>query len=166
MIGIRAIFLVIGTLGLFLISGCDSAPPDGPTEVRWDKDICERCRMLLSDRKYAAQYLDTKGKYHLFDDPGEMFLTFQEKFPGDSKIKLYVTDSETGKWLKARAAYYTEGHLTPMGFGYGAHEENRANSMDFDTVLKKLLAGEKGAPTPHMQHQHSMPTTHEMLQSH
>ncbi len=146
---ISSLFIVIATLGLMLLTGCDSTPADGPKEVRWDRDFCESCRMLLSDRHYAAQILDAKGKYHLFDDPGEMLLAFATKYKKDSAAKLYVTDSKSGKWLDARSASYTSGHLTPMGFGYGANEKPQPSSTNFSTLLGQLLAGENGAPAPH-----------------
>ena len=157
---ISALFIIIATLGLMLLTGCDSTPTDGPKEVRWDRDFCESCRMLLSDRHYAAQILDTKGKYHLYDDPGEMLLAFATKYKKDSAAKLYVTDSKNGKWLDARSASYTSGHLTPMGFGYGANEKPQPGSNNFSTLLDQLLAGEKGAPTPHFHN--NMPDSHNM----
>ncbi len=123
----RSSLLLLSLLVPLLLAGCDNAPPTGPAEVRWDRDTCERCRMLLSDRHFGAQYRDAKGKAHLFDDPGEMMLSFQEKTKSDSKLQLYVTDAESGEWLDARKAHYSVGHMTPMGFGYGAHKEpNRA----------------------------------------
>ncbi|MBF0380491.1 MAG: hypothetical protein HQL69_05695 [Magnetococcales bacterium] len=146
---ISSLLIAIATVGMILLAGCDRPPADGPKKVRWDKDFCERCRMLLSDRHYAAQILDAKGKYHLFDDPGEMLLSFAQKYNKDPKAKLYVTDSKSGKWLNARTAYYTSGHLSPMGFGYGAIEKQTSDSNDFTTLLTMLLAGESGAPTPH-----------------
>ncbi|MBF0193058.1 MAG: protein NosL [Magnetococcales bacterium] len=160
-----SLLLAMFTLGLILLSGCDSKPADGPKKVRWDRDFCEMCRMLLSDRHYAAQILDAKGKYHLFDDPGEMLLTFATKYKNDSAAKLYVADSKNGKWLDARTASYSSGHLTPMGFGYGASEKPEPDSKNFTTILSLILAGETGAPTPQKPnpksgfHNHNMSET-------
>ncbi|MBF0454108.1 MAG: protein NosL [Magnetococcales bacterium] len=145
---LRSFFSVFGLLGLLLFLGCDKPPADGPKKVRWDRDSCERCRMLLSDRHFAAQILDAKGDYHLFDDPGEMLLYLAEKGHNDPKAKLYVTDATTGRWLDGRTAHYTEGHLTPMGYGYGAREQATADSLDYMAVQKRILDGEMGAPAP------------------
>jgi copper chaperone NosL len=153
-------FITIATLGLLLLAGCERTPADGPKKVRWDRDFCESCRMLLSDRHYAAQILDSNGKYHLFDDPGEMLLAFATKYNKDSAAKLYVTDSQSGKWLSAREARYTSGHLTPMGFGFGANEKAGTDSKNFTTLLTLLLAGENGAPTP--QKPNTMSGSHDM----
>ena len=32
-----------------LVVGCSQQAETGPVEVRWDKDICERCAMAVSD---------------------------------------------------------------------------------------------------------------------
>ncbi|MBF0444459.1 MAG: hypothetical protein HQL68_02640 [Magnetococcales bacterium] len=157
---ISSLFIAIVGIGLMLLAGCERTPADGPKKVRWDRDFCESCRMLLSDRHYAAQILDAKGKYHLFDDPSEMLLAFANRYNKDSAAKLYVTDSKSGKWLDARKASYNSGHLTPMGFGYGASEKAGPDSRDFITVLTLLLAGEDGAPAP--QKTHTMPGSHNM----
>ncbi len=157
---ISSLLIALATLGLMFLAGCDRKPADGPKEVRWDRDFCESCRMLLSDRHYAAQILDAKGKYHLFDDPGEMLLAFATKYNKDPAAKLYVTDSKSGKWLNARSASYTSGHLTPMGFGYGSIEKPEPDSINFTTLLNLLLAGESGAPTP--QNHNTMSGSHNM----
>ncbi|MBF0447668.1 MAG: protein NosL [Magnetococcales bacterium] len=136
----------------WLIAGCDQSPPQGPAEIRWDRDTCERCRMLISDRQFAAQYRDAKTKVHLFDDLGEMILAIQTIDPQLKPVTAYVSDIETGLWLEAGQAYYSSGHITPMGFGYGAHESPLADRVDFRTVAQWIAQGKKGAPTPHQAH--------------
>jgi hypothetical protein len=41
------------TMTLFL--GCQDTPKDGPAKVHWDRDMCDRCVMVLSDRKNSVQ---------------------------------------------------------------------------------------------------------------
>jgi len=45
--------LLIFTLLFF--SACSSEPDTGPGKVRWDREVCERCAMAVSDRSYSAQ---------------------------------------------------------------------------------------------------------------
>jgi copper chaperone NosL len=164
----RLMLFLFCLFGLFVISGCDNSPPAGPAKVRWDREICERCRMLISDRNFAAQYRDGKGKVHLFDDLGEMILSFQEKTNSDPELQLYVNDADSGEWLDVRKAYFTVGHLTPMGFGYGAHKIAKPESIDFTVLVKKIAAGEKGAPAPKMQSTmpHEMHHPQKMVEPH
>ena len=42
-------------LVLLTLVGCSGEPETGPAKVTWDRDACERCRMVLSDRHHAAQ---------------------------------------------------------------------------------------------------------------
>lgn len=169
MFTLRWLPILFASVALLSLSGCDSSPVDGPVEVRWDRDSCEKCSMLISDRKFAAQYRDGAGKIHLFDDPGEMFLSFWEQTKGDKAAKLYVTDAISGKWLDARTAHFSDGHHTPMGYGYGAHELAQEGSMDFAALMERIKNGEKGAPTPlSHSHQPAKPqemATHNMLET-
>ena len=45
-----------------------SAP--GPGVIVYDSDVCEHCRMTISDPRFAAQLVTTTGKIYRFDDPG------------------------------------------------------------------------------------------------
>ncbi|MES9860639.1 MAG: hypothetical protein ABW138_07295, partial [Candidatus Thiodiazotropha sp. 4PDIVS1] len=60
---------------VMLLVGCSADNGTGPLDVKWDRDTCERCRMVLSDRKHAAQirYFPPDKKrsvVNFFDDIG------------------------------------------------------------------------------------------------
>ena len=39
-----------------MLAACGRASmPEGMAEVKWDRDTCVRCSMVLSDRRFAAQ---------------------------------------------------------------------------------------------------------------
>ena len=63
----------LGLIVLLALSAC-SDNGTGPVEVKWDRDACERCRMVLSDRYHAAQIrggpADRKARVYKFDDIG------------------------------------------------------------------------------------------------
>ena len=49
-------------------------------EVHWDRDMCERCKMVTSDRHHAVQVIDPKtGKSYMFDDIGCTLLWFEDE---------------------------------------------------------------------------------------
>ncbi len=48
-----ACWLAVGLV--LLLAACSGDPGTGPKDVRWDRDACERCRMVLSDRNFSAQ---------------------------------------------------------------------------------------------------------------
>ncbi len=91
----------------------------GPVEIVWDRDTCERCGMVISDRFHGAQIRDADGKAHRFDDLGcAVFWSEQHALSGQ-EAEFWVTDFRSREWIDARAARYAAGRTTPMGYGYG-----------------------------------------------
>ena len=126
--------------------GCDQKPNMGAKTVHWDRDMCERCRMVLSDRKFAAQVVqpDT-GKTYFFDDIGCAILWLQQnKTNWADHAILWVNDAKTGLWINAREAFYDVENITPMSYGFGAHVNRKditANQevIDFNEVKRRVI---------------------------
>ncbi len=108
----------IGTLLL----GCQKRKKGELEAVHWDRDMCERCKMVLSERKYASEIINPKsGKVYKFDDIGCATLWLEEEhIPWSNQAKIWVTDAKTGEWLDAREALYTDDSITPMAYGIAA----------------------------------------------
>ena len=53
-----------------VLAGCSGEPLTGPVEIKWDRDVCVRCSMVISDRHFAAQIRDPMKKVLKFDDFG------------------------------------------------------------------------------------------------
>ncbi len=142
-----SIFFMI--LTLFFISGCDSKPKDAVKKLHWDRDMCERCKMAISERKFAVEAIDLKsGKTYKFDDIGCMVLWLDEqKIPLDKNIKVWITDAKTGKWIDAKSAIYTDDSITPMAYGFAAYTKETLpknhHTVDFNTAVKKIFEIEK-----------------------
>ncbi len=132
--------MLIGGLG-----GCEKKSGDGVAKMHWDRDMCERCKMAISDRKFAVQVVDPKtNKHYKFDDIGCAVLWFKEEhIPWESTAKIWITDAKTGEWIDARRAVYATGAITPMGFGFAAYnstaEAGGNNVIGFDEVRKRIL---------------------------
>ena len=92
-------------------------------EVHWDRDMCERCKMVTSDRHHTVQVINPKtGKAYMFDDIGCALLWFdEEQIPWKDQAKVWITDVDSGKWIDARSAFYDAGNVTPMAYGFAAH---------------------------------------------
>ncbi len=115
-----AVFLMV--ISGFSISGCSKKDQKEPVKMHWDRDMCERCKMAISERKYAAQIVNPKtGKHYKFDDLGCAVLWLdEEKIPWKDKAIIWVTDAKTGKWIDAKTAMYTDDSITPMAYGISA----------------------------------------------
>lgn len=125
------------------ILGCSGDPGTGPAEVKWDRDVCERCRMVLSDRLYAAQIRGgeegKKTKVYRFDDIGCAVLWLeQQPWRDDPRTEIWVNDHRTGAWIDARTAYYVTGRITPMAYGVGAQSDMSAESMDYAHMVRHV----------------------------
>ncbi len=118
----RLFLLLIVLAGLFF-SGCEKKKIGGVEKIHWDRDVCQRCKMAISERKYAFEIINpTSGKVYKFDDIGCAVLWMdEEKIPWKDKAILWITDAKTGKWINAKTAYYTDDSLTPMAYGIAAY---------------------------------------------
>ena len=131
---------------IFMFLACqDKTQSNGVSEMHWDRDMCSRCVMVISDRKNSLQVQDpTSNKVYKFDDIGCMLIWLEEsKQELMLDAKIWVTDAHTGEWCDARNAYYTTGNVTPMGFGYSAYKskENIDKTKDvisFSEVYKQI----------------------------
>jgi copper chaperone NosL len=145
--------LVLGLQGL---SACSRDAGTGPVAVKWDRQTCERCRMVLSDRKHAAEIraksAQGRSKVHFFDDIGCAVMWLQDKpFRDAPGTEIWVTDWRTGKWIDARKAYYLPGQVTPMDYGLGAQSEPQHGALTFAQAEAHILEVEKhGGHRMHM----------------
>ena len=124
----------------FMLFGCNEHE-HGPGEVHYDREVCERCRMIISDPHFVAQVRDLDNKLWKFDDIGDAVTWLNAKpWANDPKVEIWVMDHSNGKdWLAARTAQYVPGLMSPMAFGFGAYKTQKENSMDFKSMLEKVL---------------------------
>lgn len=121
-----------------LLSACSGDTGTGPKDVKWDRDACERCRMVLSDRHSSAQIRyqpkdKKRTKVVTFDDFGCAVLWLEDKsWKDDPHTEIWITDHRTGEWIDARQATYVPGKLTPMEYGLGAQLEWSEGGLSYE----------------------------------
>jgi len=152
----QRLLLPLLALGWLLLLGGCSEPQTGPAEVHWDRDTCERCRMVLSDRRHAAQVrhrlADGRSKVYRFDDIGCAVVWLHDKPWGDDpKTEIWVNDWRDGKWIDARKATYVTGQITPMQYGFGAQSAPDPKGLDFEQMRASVLEQE-GLNGEHREH--------------
>ncbi len=149
MLRLKALLLAFG-VGL-LLSACSGDPGTGPAEVHWDRDSCDRCRMVLSDHYHAAQvrHTDAEGRSQVwrFDDLGCAVIWLEgQSWRDDPAVEIWVTDRNSGEWIDARKATYVEGDHTPMAYGLGALM--RDGKIDFAAARAHIHEVEARYNTP------------------
>lgn len=129
-----------------LISGCDTKIDLEPKKIHWDRDMCERCKMVLSDRKFSAQAINPdNGRKYVFDDIGCVILWFKENnISWKDRAVIWVNDAKTGELIDARKAFYDALNITPMAYGFGAHTKKEdikidQEVIDFEEVSRRVI---------------------------
>lgn len=143
----RRLFLGASASGLLWLAGCGRSDlPEGMEEIHWDRDTCARCRMVISDRRFATEVRGgPKGELFKFDDIG-CAMIFLRDLPGGQApaTRIWVADATqpTGnsRWLDAPKAFYLAGRHSPMGYNFAAQSDNVANSIGFDQMRQQVLA--------------------------
>jgi len=129
---------------IILLLGCEKKITTKLHDVHWDRDMCARCAMVVSDRKHTLQAINPKdGKSYMFDDIGCAILWFHdEKIEWEKDAVLWITDAKTGEWIDAKTAFYTTQNVTPMAYGFMAYKvkpkENK-EFVDFEEVKKRII---------------------------
>jgi len=140
-------------LAAALLSACKPKGnwPEGMKPIIWDRDICARCSMVISDRRFAAEISGaTNGAVFKFDDIGCAMLWLRDKatdypWSAEPATRIWVADlASKGNhviWLNARAAHYVN-KTSPMGYNFGAHAQPKADAVDFQAMLERVWASE------------------------
>ena len=124
----------------------------GPVEVVWGRDTCTHCRMVISDRRFAAQVRGGPERAAFkFDDIGcAVSWLAAEGWDRDAATRVWVAAAggrgETVEWLDARQAHYVAGPQSPMGYNFGAAAAQAGGSVGFEAMRSQVLAG--GHPGP------------------
>ena len=138
MANLKNIFLLYFTV----LFGCSDVTT-GPVEVKWDRDGCERCRMVLSDRMHSAQVRGgpqgQKTKVYKCDDFGCAVLWLEKQpWKNHSDTEIWVNDHRDGHWIDARQAHYISGQNTPMSFGLGAQDTLPDQALTFVQAVEHV----------------------------
>ena len=109
----RASFLIISVT---VFANCQK-PADGPIALA-PEDVCAYCKMAISEKRYAAEFIDSEGQASKFDDIGCMG-NFIKSRNATAITAYFVMDFNEGKWIKADNAYYVRSDelRTPMNGG-------------------------------------------------
>lgn len=132
-----AVTVTMLLMSAVMLTGCDA----GPEPMRYGKDECESCRMVISDQRFGCQIVTRKGRVYKFDD-----LCCMHDFVKDGSLKegdvkqRYVSDfNRPNAFLAAEKAHYLRGGIkSPMASDSPAF----ATEAERDVVKAQVKAGE------------------------
>lgn len=127
-----------------LLGACATAEAAGPPDIKYGRDICVQCGMIVSEAKFAAAYTTPDGTKLSFDDVGDLLL--YQRSTGDpiDVNEAWVHDYETEEWVGVADAYYvpTLSVATPMGHSIISFaDETRAEAFASDVDGEVILWG-------------------------
>jgi len=139
---------------VLLLSNCSSEPETGAGKMHWDREICARCAMAVSDRQFAVQVrgavAEKPTKLYKFDDIGCAILWLeQQEWENDPRTEMWIIDHLTNKWIDAMKAHYVPADNTPMDYGLAAQLNPTDNSINYQQAIKHIKEVDKG------EHRHS-----------
>ena len=149
----RLIFPII----LFSIISCKNETEIKPVEILYGQDSCERCKMIISEKSYSAEYVMQDGEARKFDDIGCMIqFSSGVESKGNKILGKYVRDYNTGDWIDATKAYFvwSKDIITPMGYGLAAFKDQESARRlaeqahgtvfsNLDEIYRSVLTREK-----------------------
>lgn len=115
----KILHFIVLILFSILISSCveGEARPQDPL---WERESCARCRMVLSEKRFAVQRILATGETHYYDDI--VCAMKHSHTPDDGKV--YVRPDGGDEWVPAEESTFEKGLRTPMNSGYGAVKSN------------------------------------------
>lgn len=141
--------------GLLVLAAC--APP-GPQPIDYGRENCDYCRMLIDDKRFAAEIVTSTGKARKFDSI-ECMASYYRQEGAAGKIRgAWVSDfRRPGTLLPVDSAVFVRGGQvsSPMGMGLAATSGDdpaaAARALGAATPLRwsdvlALVASESPAP--------------------
>jgi hypothetical protein len=122
---------------LFLVFGKCPKTEEKPVDF-FPGDTCSYCKMHITEKRYAGEYILKNGRVKKFDDLGCLALSYLEE--KENVKKVWVVDFETGKWLSPESALFSSGFTTPMNYGFVAFEKTRCKGecLGFSQFLEHV----------------------------
>lgn len=106
-------------IALLLAISCGSANEKLP-RIRYGEETCDHCRMIISEKRFAAAYKTESGDLRKFDDLGCAFL--HREAQAETTGQFWGYDYEETAWLDVTQAFFVHSSdlPTPMGYGIAA----------------------------------------------
>jgi copper chaperone NosL len=87
--------------------------------------MCAMCKMAISEKRFAAEFIDRDGQAFKFDDISCMVDYIKSRQRRDAIAATYLMDFDSRQWIKAETAYCVQSAeiKTPMRGGIIAFKD-------------------------------------------
>jgi copper chaperone NosL len=106
------------------------------------EDVCSFCKMAISEKRYAAEFITKDGDAFKFDDISCMAGYINAKKNRDSIAGFFVVDFNSKEWTKAEEAHFVKSSQfkTPMSGGIVAFKNREQAEATAKANQGKLLS--------------------------
>lgn len=137
----------LAALALVLASACVDGR-DGPEAIKWDRDACTECAMVISDPAFAAELRSPRGELRKFDDVGcAVQWLNKQPWANEAAAAFWVARNRDGQWIDARGARYLSGKTSPMGYGFAALDPGEPG-LTFEALRRQVAAAGQSHALP------------------
>ncbi len=102
----------------------------GPVAIKYGKDTCAHCRMMLTDPKFGCEIVTAKGRVFIFDDLNCMvgFMKKENLKEADVSHKVVINYLKTGEFIDVDSAVFVAhaSFKSPMRADIGAFSSTAA----------------------------------------
>jgi copper chaperone NosL len=109
----RSYKTVAAALATLILVSCES----GPRSIKIGEDACSFCKMTISDKKFGAELVSSKGKVFVFDDLHCVGAYIRANEAESKDASVYVTDFASGELISKEKTIFwkSEQFRSPMG---------------------------------------------------
>ena len=134
---VTAIVVICSAMSLLFHSACGTSEVL-PVDIAKD-ELCARCKSMIAEKQYAAEFITKDGFVRKFDDLSCM-IQHAERVKRDSIAVFYAVDYASQHWIKAEEARFvrSDKFKTPRDGGILAfedHSQAKALSTQFNAEL-------------------------------
>ncbi|MBN2366844.1 MAG: nitrous oxide reductase accessory protein NosL [Calditrichaeota bacterium] len=122
---------------IFMAECSNNNTENRPPEILWGTDVCDECRMIINESRFASAYITENREIRRFDDIGCM-ITFENE-TAENVQKRWFRDFYDDIWIKPPEAFifHSAEIITPMASGLIS-----LNSSDGVQQLKNRYSGQ------------------------
>ena len=149
----RRLILAVSLAGLVLLAGCSRQTVNKTPKIRYGKDACAECRMIIGDKRFTAAFMDANGETVKFDDIGCMKMYLQKNAVATKNA--WVHDYQSDEWIDQRNAVFvhSESLVTPMGYGIVAFSTTQESEQFLVSYAGQKISWNGMSETLHKDHE-------------
>lgn len=123
----------------FLLFSCTL---EKPQPIKLGEDVCEYCKMVIADKRFAAEVITKRGKVYKFDAI-ECMVGYYNENEEDIRKAYVVNFLNPEEFLPAEKAFYVRSPeiRSPMGMNLSAYRSEEDAKKSLKGKKEKYLTG-------------------------